>query len=88
MKSKEQMKTLMLHIIGLVVHLSSNSSVKLSFLSKILKKEASDLKHYCLELGLKLEPCKTKDRETEQEFDDFVARLKHTRSAAPPKSEN
>lgn len=88
MKSKEQMKTLILHIIGLVVHLSSNSSAKLSFLSKILKKESSELKHYCLELGLKLEPCKTKDRETEQEFDDLVARLKHTRSAAPPKTES
>ncbi len=78
----------MLHIIGLVVHLSQNSSAKLSFLSKILKKEALDLKHYCLELGLKLEPCKTMDRETEQEFDDLVARLKHTRSAAPPKIES
>lgn len=88
MKSKEQMKTLILHIIGLVVHLSSTFSAKLSFLSKILKKEASELKHFCLELGLKLEPCKTKDRETEQEFDDFVARLKHTRSASALKNES
>jgi len=59
------MKTLMLHIIGLVVHISSNSSAKLSFLSKILKKESSELKPFCLELGLKLESCKTRDKETE-----------------------
>jgi len=73
------MKTLMLHIIGLVVNLSSTFSAKLSFLSKILKKDASELKHFCIELALKLDPCKTKDRETGQEFDDFVARLKNTK---------
>ena len=74
------MKTLILHIIGLVVNLSSSLSAKLSFLSRILKKDASELKHFCLELGLRLEPCKTKDRETEKEIDDFVARLKYAKT--------
>jgi hypothetical protein len=77
MKSKEQIKVLILHIIGLVVNLSATNSAKLSFLSRILKKEEKDLKNYCVELGLKLEPCKTRDRDTDKEFDDFVARLKH-----------
>ena len=77
MKSKEQIKVLILHIIGLVVNLSSTNSAKLSFLSRILKKEEKDLKNYCVELGLKLEPCKTRDRDTDKEFDDFVARLKY-----------
>ena len=70
----------MLHIIGLVVNLSATLSAKLSFLSRILKKDSSELKHFCLELGLRLEPCKTKDRETEQEIDDFIARLKNAKS--------
>ena len=85
MKSKEQTKVLMLHIIGLVVHLSSTQSAKLSFLSKILKKEAKELKNYCVELGMKLEPCKTMDRESGKEFDDSVARLRGFR--APKKAE-
>lgn len=78
MKSKEQIKTLMLHIIGLVVHLQTSNSAKLSFLSKILKKEDKELKNYCVELGLKLEPCKSKDRETGKEHDDTQAILKAT----------
>lgn len=57
MKSKEQGKVLMLHIIGLVVHLSPSSSTKLSFLTQILKKEEKELKNYCLELGMKLDQC-------------------------------
>jgi len=85
MKSKEQIKVLMLHIIGLVVHLSSNGSAKLSFLSRILKKEEKELKNYCLELGLRLEPCKTRDRDTDREYDDFNARLKHTGKTTPAK---
>lgn len=87
MKSKEQIKTLMLHIIGLVIHLSSSNSAKLSFLARILKKEEKELKNYCLELGLKLEPCKTKDRDTDREFDDFVARLKHSGRSHAKKEE-
>ena len=81
MKSKEQCKVLMLHIIGLVVHLSSTGSAKLSFLARILKKEAKELKNYCLELGMKLESCKTMDKETGKEYDDFVARLRGVRKS-------
>lgn len=79
-KSKEQIKTLILNIIGLVVHLQSNNAVKLSFLSQILKRESKELKNYCTELGLRLDPCKTKDRETGKEFDDLLARLKGART--------
>ena len=71
MKSKEQIKILMLHIIGLVVHLTSAHSAKLSFLARILKKETKELKNYCVELGFKLEPCKSIDHETGKEFDDI-----------------
>lgn len=73
----------MLHIIGLVVELQTNSAVKLSFLSQILKRETKELKNYCVELGLKLDPCKTKDRETGKEFDDILAKL---RSKTPSKA--
>jgi len=45
-------------------------------LSRILKREDKELKNYCNELGLKLEPCKTNDKESGKEFDDFVARIK------------
>jgi hypothetical protein len=81
MKSKEQGKTLMLHIIGLVVHISPVQSAKLSFLSRILKKEEKELKNYCLELGLKLEACKSTNKETGKEVDDFVARLRSRQAA-------
>ena len=53
----------------------------MSLLSRILKKEAKELKNYCTELGLKLEPCKTMDHETEKEFDDTQAILKSTHKA-------
>ena len=66
----------MLNIIGLVVHLSSSFSAKISFLSRILKREDKELRNYCVELGLKLEPCKTIEKESGKEFDDFVARIK------------
>ena len=66
----------MLHIIGLMVHLSTTHSAKLSFLSRILKREAKELKNYCVELGLRMEVCHTKDRESGKEFDDHVAHLK------------
>jgi hypothetical protein len=76
MKSKEQIKVLMLHIIGLVVHLQSTQSAKISFLSRILKKEDKELKNYCTELGFRLEPCKSVDKETGKEFDDLIATLR------------
>lgn len=85
MKSKEQIKVLMLHIIGLVVHLQSTQSAKVSFLSRILKKEDKELKNYCTELGLRLEPCKSVDKESGKEFDDLVATLRAGK--APKKAE-
>lgn len=85
MKSKEQTKVLMLHIIGLVVHLSSTQSAKLSFLAKILKKESKELRNYCLELGMRLETCKTMDKETGNEYDDQVARLRGVQKSTAPK---
>jgi hypothetical protein len=44
MKSKEQTKVMMLHIMGLVVHLSPSYSTKMTFLCRILKKEPKELK--------------------------------------------
>ena len=67
---------LMLHIIGIVIHLSPSFSTKLTFLCRVLKKEPSELKSYCIELGLKLDPCKTRDRETGKELDDFLVIMK------------
>lgn len=71
----------MLHIIGLVVNVSPTQSAKVSFLSRILKKEEKELKNYCLELGLKLEACKTTNRDSGKEVDDIVARLRTRQSA-------
>lgn len=34
------------------------------------------MKNYCLELGLKLEACKTVDKDSGQEYDDLVARAR------------
>ena len=56
--------------------MSPSYSAKLTFLCRILKKEPNELKSYCNELGMKLDPCKTRDRETGKEFDDFLAILR------------
>lgn len=61
---------MMLHVTGLMAHLSPTYSVKLSLLSRVLKREPTELKSYCTELGLRLETCKSWDRETEKEIDD------------------
>ncbi len=39
------------------------------------------MKNYCLELGLKLETCKTTNRETGKEVDDIVVRLRSRQTA-------
>ena len=77
MKSKEEIKTLMLHIIGLVVHLSSNGHTRVSFVGAILKKDAHELKSYCHELGMVVEPTKTKG-----EVDDFIISFTKKREEA------
>jgi len=69
-KSGEDTKRLICHIIGLSVILNNNK-IKMSFLSKILKKEASDLKMYCTELGMSVDPIKTLDKKTGKNVDDF-----------------
>lgn len=74
MKSKEDIKVLMLHIIGLVVHLSSIGHAKLSFIAAILKKEVHELKPYCHELGMIVDPAKTK-QENGSQVDDFIISL-------------
>jgi len=70
-KSGEDNKRLICHIIGLSVILNHNK-IKMSFLSKILKKEASDLKMFCTELGMSVEPIKTLDKKTNKNVDDFL----------------
>jgi hypothetical protein len=81
MKSKEEIKTLMLHIIGLVVHLSSNGHTRVSFVGAILKKDAHELKSYCHELGMVVEPTKTKGEEG-KEVDDFIISFTKKREEA------
>ena len=71
MKSKEQVKTLTLTVIGATVHLSTNGKSKGFFLERILKKTSKDLKSFIKELGLKEEPTKRKDRDTGEEFADI-----------------
>lgn len=72
---------------GLCVHLSIQQSAKLSFLSRIFKKEIKELKNYSTELGFRLEACKTKDRESGLEIDDFLVCLKSNAAFKPEKSE-
>jgi hypothetical protein len=69
MKSKEDIKILMLHIMGLVVHLSATGNINLSFIAAILKKQVSELKTYCQELGMIIEQKKTKTESGD--IDDF-----------------
>lgn len=68
-KGKEDTKVLMLHIIGLVVHLSSSGDENLSFIAAILKKQVSELKSYCHELGMQVDAVKT--QADGAEIDDF-----------------
>lgn len=75
MKSKEDTKLLMLHIIGLTVYLSSNGSARLSFLARILKKEPAELKNYCVELGLSQEvfkPAKKDDEDNKHHVESDI----------------
>ena len=51
MKSKESVGNLIMHIIGLVIHLSTGGVAYGHFLSKILKKDIKDLSNYFRELG-------------------------------------
>ena len=69
MKSKEDIKVLMLHIMGLVVHLSATGNINLSFIAAILKKQVSELKTFCHELGMIVDAKKTKTESGE--IDDF-----------------
>ena len=70
MKSKEQVKTLTLTVIGATVHLSTNGKSKGYFLERILKKTSADLKSFIKELGLQEETTKRKDRESGKEVND------------------
>ena len=51
MKSKESVKTLIMHIIGLVIHLSTRGVAHGHFLAKILKKDMKELSSYFREIG-------------------------------------
>ena len=54
---------LLLHLIGTAIILSSQSRLRASVLSHMLKKDISDLKQYLRELGVRIEtlPAKSKD---------------------------
>ena len=65
MKSKESVKTLMLHIIGLVIHMSTGEVAYGHFLAKILKKDTNELKSYFKELGVYTENKPRPEKSTE-----------------------
>lgn len=54
-KTKELQKSLMCSIISLGVQLARNQRLKASALSRLLKKEVSELKNYFKEIGLNVE---------------------------------
>lgn len=81
MKSKEDTKVLMLHIMGLVVHLSASGEENLSFIAAILKKQVAELKSYCHELGMVVDACKTKTEGGE--IDDFRVSFSKKREEEP-----
>jgi len=68
-KTKDNMKDLIAHMIGIMGFL--NKSFKAHFIAKMLKKELSDLKSYFQELGFSYEPTK------ENGHDDFIVRRPH-----------
>lgn len=68
-KTKDNVKDLICHMIGIMGFL--NKSFKAHFISKMLKKELSDLKSYFQELGFSYEPIK------ENGHDDFIVRRPH-----------
>lgn len=78
LKSKEAVKQLTLHIIGIVVHLSTQRVSKGYFLERILKKNIGDLKSYFTELGLHVEPCKRQDKDGGKKIDDVLVSFKRT----------
>ena len=64
MKNKESVKNLMLHIIALVIHISTSGVAWGSFIAKILKKEQKELQSYFRELGAYTKDKKRDDKRT------------------------
>lgn len=78
LKSKESVKSLILNIIGVVVHLSTRGVSKVSFLQKILKRDINELKNYFRELGLTLDPITITNEESGEKFEDFKVSFRGT----------
>ncbi len=62
-KSKEQIKKLMCHIIGIYAILHDGQRFKASHLARMLKKESKELKSYFTELGLEATPIKENEKD-------------------------
>ena len=77
MKNKESVKTLILHIIGLVIHLSTNGVAWGSFIAKILKKDQKELQNYFRELGVHTGEKKRDDKRTGETIQDMLVAFKH-----------
>ena len=75
-KSKESIKTLILHIIGLVLHLSTNGVAYGHFLAKILKKDQSELKSYFQELGAHIVPTERLEKSSGKKVSDSLVSFK------------
>lgn len=62
-KSKEHIKKLICHIIGIYAHLQNGHQFYASHLARLLKKENKELKSFFTELGLEATPVKDGDKD-------------------------
>lgn len=87
MKSKEQIQTLTLTLVGATVHLSTQGKSKGYFIERILKKTNKECKSFFKELGLHEEPTKRRNRETNEDIDDMFVYFPYGAAAAAIKRE-
>lgn len=77
MKNKESVKMLMLHIIGLVIHISTSGVAWGSFIAKILKKETKELESYFRELGAYTKAKKRDDKRSGEKVNDALVSFRN-----------
>ena len=76
MKNKESVSRLMLHIIALVIHISTRGVAWGSFIAKILKKDQKELQSYFKELGVFTKDKKRDDKRTGEKMQDVLVSFK------------
>ena len=77
MKNKESVKNLMLHIIALVIHISTSGVAWGSCIAKILKKEQKELQTYFRELGAYTKDKKRDDKRTGEKVSDVLVSFRN-----------